>query len=156
MDDRRHTPRITLDHEITVTVGGHRSARLVDISVAGVHLELASALHPTHVCQIAVPLPDGSVKIKARVAHCKATGMSTATTGGGLVYRAGLEFVDADRTVTEAIMSAYAPRPVRPVESVEPVEPIKPEQPKRRGPIKIKVNVDALARNEASSKHGAN
>lgn len=153
VDDRRHTPRITLDREVTVTIGSHLSARLVDISIAGVHLELGSALHPTHACQIAVPLPDGSVKITARVAHCKATGMAEKSAGGGLVYRAGLEFVDIDRTVTEAIMTAYAPRPAQPV---EPIKPVVPERPKRHGPIKIKVNVDALEGGEASSKHGAN
>jgi len=141
MEDRRHSLRISPDHDVVVTIGGNRSARLVDISPTGAHLELSTALNPNQKCRIALQLGDENVRIAARVAHCKLTGFVSFGSGGQLVYRAGLEFVDLDDKVKKAIISAF-----------RPVEP----EPVRRGPIKVKVNVDALEQSMADREDCAN
>lgn len=141
MNDRRSTLRVAPDHEVTVTIGGNQQARLVDISAAGAHVELTSALHPSHTCRVCMPLPGGDVRLQARVAHCKLTRPGPAGTGASLVYRAGLEFIDVDSSVIDAIATAFSPVPPK---------------PKRTGPIKVKVNVDALERAAEQAKHGTN
>jgi hypothetical protein len=141
LDDRRSTPRTVPGCDVAITVGSNRPARLVDISPAGAHLELATPLHPSHTCRISVPLADGDVKLMARVAHCKLTAPGPAMNGGSLVYRAGLEFLDVDRAVIDAITTAFCPPPVK---------------PRRTGPIKVKINVDALERAAEQSGHGTN
>ena len=141
MEDRRQSPRLLPDHDVVVTIGGNRSARLIDISPAGAHLELSTALNPNQKCRIALQLGDETVRIAARVAHCKLTGFVSFGSGGQLVYRAGLEFVDLDPKLQEAIVNAF-----------RPVEP----EPVRRGPIKVKVNVDALEQSMSDREDRAN
>ncbi len=143
MEDRRRTLRIAPERELNVTLAGNRPARLVDISADGAHLELASALHPSHVCRVSVPLPDGNVKLKARVAHCKLLARGPSGPDGGLVYRAGLEFLDVDLAVVDAINATFFPVP---------------SKSRRRGPIKVRVDVAALEREQHGDheKHGTN
>lgn len=140
MDDRRSSCRVSPAQEICVSIGGNRSARLVDITPSGAHLELSTALNPNHTCRISLELGDETVRIKARVAHCKLTGFTSFGSGGQLVYRAGIEFVEIDENLADAIRRAY---------------PLAIAKPTRTGPIKVKVNVDALER-AAAEEQGTN
>lgn len=140
MDERRTSFRVSPTHETCVSIGGNRSARLVDITPGGAHLELSSALNPNHTCRIALQLGDETVRIKARVAHCKLTGYTSFGSGGQLVYRAGLEFVEIDEKLADTIRQAY---------------PLAVAKPARTGPIKVKVNVEALERADAE-EHSTN
>jgi len=141
IDERRRSRRVTPAHEVNVTIKGNRSARVVDLSPYGAHLELASALNPRGECCVSLPLLDGIVRIKARVVHCKLTGLASPDSGGQLMYRAGLQFLGVDPRLAASINLTYPPPINRPV---------------RRGPIKIKVDVDALERAAEAGKHGAN
>ncbi len=141
MEERRHSRRASPAHDVTVTIGGSRQARLIDLSPCGVHLELASALNPRGECRVSLPLLDGIVRIKARVVHCKLTGFSSPESGGQLVYRAGLQFLDIDPRMAASIKAAIPP-------------PI--DKPARRGPIKVKVIVEALEHAADLGKHGTN
>ena len=58
-----------------------------------------------------------------------------------MVYHAGIQFLDVDPKLAKMIRLAYPPKETRPA---------------RRGPIKIKVNVDALEHAHELEKHGAN
>jgi len=140
MDERRSSFRVSPAHETCVSIGGNRSARLVDITPSGAHLELSSALNPNHTCRLSLQLGEETVRIKARVAHCKLTGFTSFGSGGQLVYRAGLEFVEIDENLADSIRQAYPRAVVKPV---------------RTGPIKVKVNVDALER-AAAEEHTTN
>ena len=141
MDERRRSRRVAPAHEVNVTIKGNRSARVVDLSPYGAHVELASALNPRGECRISLPLLDGIVRINARVVHCKLTELASPDSGGQLMYRAGLQFLDIDPRLAASINLTYPPPFSKPV---------------RRGPIKVKVNVDALAHGGQVSKHGAN
>ena len=114
---------------------------MVDISPHGAHLEIGSALNPNCECRISLPLLDGIVRVKARVVYCKLTGFSTKDSGGGLVYHAGLEFLDVDPRLSASISLTYPPLL---------------KKSARQGPIKVKVNVGALEHAAELGKHGAN
>jgi len=142
MEERRRSRRAAPAHDFNITIAGNRPARVVDVSPDGAHLELASALNPRGECRISLPLPDGIVRIKARVIHCKLTGFSSPDSGGQLVYRAGIKFLDVDPNLAASINLSF-PLPV--------------SKQVHNGPIKIKVDVDALERAaQEVGKHGAN
>ncbi len=71
---------------------------------------------------------------------CKLTGFTSFGSGGQLVYRAGVEFVEIDENLADTIRRAY---------------PLAIAKPTRNGPIKVKVNVEALER-AAAEEHGTN
>jgi hypothetical protein len=141
MEERRRSRRVVPAHDVDITVGGNRPARVVDVSPEGAHVVLASALNPRGECRISLPLPNGLLRIKARVVHCKLTGFATAEPGGQLVYRAGIQFLDVDPKLARMIRLAYPPEKTEAAHS---------------GPIKIKVNVAALGNGDELGKHGAN
>ena len=141
MEERRHSRRAAPAHDVNVTIGGNRPARMVNVSPNGAHLETTWALNPRGECRISLPLPDGIVRIKARVIHCKLTGFSAPESGGHLVFRAGVEFLEVDPQLAASISLAFPPLISKPV---------------RTGPIKIKVNVDALEHAAEAGEHGTN
>jgi hypothetical protein len=141
MEERRRSRRATPADEVKIMIGGNRPATIVDVSPSGAHLELASALNPRGECRIALPLPDGNLRLRAKVVHCKLTGFAASDEPGQLIYRAGVEFVDVDPRLAASIERAYPPA--------------KKPSP-RTGPIKVKVNVDRLERELATEGHGAN
>ncbi len=141
MDERRRSRRAIPAHDVKVTIAGNRPARLIDVTPDGARLELASALNPRGECHIALPLPAGLLRVKTRVVHCKLVGFARPGNRGELVYRAGVQFLDVDPKLAVSIADAY---------------PAPAAKPQRNGPIKVKVNVDALERAAETGKHGAN
>jgi hypothetical protein len=141
MDERRHSRRAAPAHDIEITLWGNRSARVIDVSPDGAHLVLASALNPRGECRILLPLPNGRLRIRAKVIHCKLTGFSNTGSGGHPVYHAGVQFLDVDPKLANMIRLAF---------------PVEKKRPEHSGPIKIKVNVDALEHAAEFGKHGAN
>lgn len=141
MEDRRRSRRAKPAGELSIVIGGNRRAKVIDVSGYGARLELASALNPRGECKISLPLPKGTLRLKARVVHCRLTGFSSTGAPGQLVYRAGIEFVDIDPKLSASISHAFPPQVGKPA---------------RTGPIKVKVNVDALEHAPTESEHGAN
>jgi hypothetical protein len=141
MNERRRSRRATPAHGVNIMIAGNRSARMVDVTAEGACLELATALNPRGKCRIALPLPNGILRIMAQVVHCKLIGVSGPDSGGGLVYRAGIRFLDVDPRLAASINLAY-PAPII--------------KPKRSGPIKVKVNLNALDHAAETGEHGAN
>jgi hypothetical protein len=135
MVERRRSRRAVPEKEITITVAGGRAARLVNISADGALLEVASALNPRAEYRLMLPLIDGTARIRARVVRCRM--MSGSGSDGRPVYLAGLEFLDVDQKLATAIAFSFPPTVDRPA---------------RRGPIKVKIDVDRLE----GGKHGPN
>ena len=125
-------------------IGGNRRAKVIDVSGNGARLELASALNPRGECRISLPLPRGTLRLKARVVHCRLTGFSSTGSPGQLVYRAGIEFTDVDDEMADAISRAFPPAAPEPA-----------PKPARRGPIKVKINVESFERAGASGEDDA-
>ncbi len=141
MEERRRSRRAAPAHDVNVKIGGNRPARMVDVTAAGACLELASALNPRGECHLSLPLPAGLLRIKAQVVHCKLIGFAGPESGGRLVYRAGVRFLDVDPKLAVSIIDAY-PAPI--------------PKPQRRGPIKVKIDVSALKHAPEGGEHGAN
>ena len=139
MEQRRRSRRAVPTSEVTTMVAGNRPARVVDISPDGALLELATALSPGSESSLSVPLPDGAVQLKIRVTRCRLTGQSRAGPDRHLIYRAGVKFLDVDSQLATKICFAFPPAMVKPV---------------RRGPIKVKVDVDALEHAPTEGEHG--
>ncbi|MEE4271247.1 MAG: PilZ domain-containing protein [Thermoanaerobaculales bacterium] len=144
MDERRHSCRVAPTQETYVCISGNRTARLMDITPHGAHLELSSALNPNHQCRVVLELEDETLRLTARVAHCKLTGFQSFGSGGQLIYRAGIEFTGVDDEMAEAISQAFPPPAPEPA-----------AKPARRGPIKVKVNVESFERAAASGEREA-
>jgi len=141
MEDRRRFRRATPADELSIVMGGNHHAKVVDVSGNGARLELASALNPRGECKISLPLPKGTLRLRARVVHCRLTGFSSTGAPGQLVFCAGVEFIDIDPILSASISEAFPPQV---------------DKPARSGPIKVKVNVDALEHAPTESEHGAN
>ncbi|MCU0305656.1 MAG: PilZ domain-containing protein [Thermoanaerobaculales bacterium] len=138
MNERRRSRRATPGRAIDVTIGGNRPARMVDITPFGAHLELTSALNPRGEVRLTLPLPDGTVRIKARVVHCKLTSVGAPGQPRRPTYRAGLEFLDVEPRLA-AMIGLVFPAPV--------------ERKVRQGPIKVKVDIDALDHDGIEGPH---
>jgi hypothetical protein len=133
MEERRRSYRARPENDLQVTLAGHRTARVVDLSPMGARLELATALNPRGECRLALPLPSGTLRVDVRVVHCRLIGFADAKSGGGLIYRAGVEFIGLDPMIASSIERAYPP-------------PMPEPKPARSGPLKVKVDVDAIER----------
>ena len=134
MEERRRARRAVPERQVSVTITGNRAARLLNISSDGALLELTSALNPRLECRLTLPLIDGPVRLRARVTRCRL--VASPDVPGRTVFRAGVEFLGIDPVLAASIAFSYPPVMIRPV---------------RRGPIKVRVNVEELG-----NKHGAN
>lgn len=132
MEERRRCCRTTPTEEVEVTIGGHRAARVIDVSPGGARLELSTALNPRGECRLSLPTPNGTLRLDVRVVHCKLTGFAATDRRKQLVYRAGVEFIDLDPKLASSIARAYPPPESRPTA--------------RTAPIKVKIDVDAMRR----------
>lgn len=89
------------------TSGGDVDAKVVDLSAGGLgvvcHRELAEGAEV--VVAVELPGPDGDVPLEQR-AVVRTVSMYARTPGGSTLHHYGLEFVDADETVRERILSS--------------------------------------------------
>ena len=118
-------------NDVKVLIGGTRHARVLDISPIGAGIELPVALNPRAECPLSIPLLDGTVRLHGRITRCRLTAVRSDGPNDDKVYRAGVEFIGVDPKMAAAIASTYPPCHV---------------EPPRSGPIKIRVNVEALER----------
>ena len=107
MNDRRQSPRVAPPTEIIGTVKATVPAKILDLSTRGIQVEVASTLRPGVDCNVSVPFPSGDLKLRARVERCRARSFDTTKVGvGGMVYRAGLSFVELSVEDLEALEDA--------------------------------------------------
>jgi hypothetical protein len=88
--DSRRQRRVSVDLPGSVGVRSPRFVRVVDVSLVGCLLSSGAALDEGAVVDLHIDLPDGPVRVKARVAQCSVDGTSMS---GPTRYLAGLEFL---------------------------------------------------------------
>jgi hypothetical protein len=93
---------------IQVKVNSGITARIIDISPLGALLEIPKALRPASSCSISVTTEGGSLSIRARVQRCRVT----TKKGSGLVYVAGVEFLDVGEQEAQTLRSVFKLPPV--------------------------------------------
>lgn len=141
MSERRQSPRHVPDEERFGRVKATVPARIVDISREGAQLEVPAALRPAVECDLALPAGGGLIRLRARVLRCRAIPTGSHSGEHGLVFRAGLQFLDVSDETVHALEREYG----LPVD--EKGDRPTPAQAKaRRGPIKIQVDSAAIRR----------
>ena len=106
MNDRRRSPRVAPPKETIGTVKATVPARILDLSVRGMQVEVSSTLRPGVDCNVSVPVPSGDLKLRARVERCRARIASDEAGEGGMLYRAGLIFIKPTKKQIEALEDA--------------------------------------------------
>jgi hypothetical protein len=159
--ERRQNPRFSPAVETFGKVKATIQAKILDVSSGGIHVELAAALPPAAECEIALPVESGELRVRARVRRCRATALpSDGETRGGMVFRAGLEFIGLNDAQTRELLQSYGPEPTpeaqelprpaptentsAPVLSGKKVEQTRPTGATRKGPIKIRINTELI------------
>ena len=94
MLDRRRSPRFTAPDEIYARIKSSIPVRIVDVSQHGMQVESSSALPPAGQCDIWLPAGDGDVRMRIRVQRCRARFVQRQDGLGGLIYHAGIEFME--------------------------------------------------------------
>jgi len=94
--EKRRTPRFPVD-------GGRPQGKVkaavpvtvIDVSCAGMQLELAAALRPGAVYDVSAQLDGIALAAQVRITRCRAGGFVSDGKGGRLLlFRAGAEFVE--------------------------------------------------------------
>lgn len=107
MNDRRRNPRVAPPQETIATVKATVPAKILDLSVQGMQVEVASTLRPGVDCNVSVPVPTGNLKLRARVERCRAQSFtSVENSEGGMLYCAGLSFIKPSAEDLEALEDA--------------------------------------------------
>ena len=91
-EDRRRSPRLDVDAELTGHIKPTMAVKILNISEHGILIESPVGLPPAGMCEVTVKAPSGPKVIRARVARCR---LKMAKQDDGFmarVYHAGLEF----------------------------------------------------------------
>jgi hypothetical protein len=133
--DRRRDKRVRPDNDVLGTVKTNLPARVLDYSPGGMQVELVSPLPPNTECAVCLPLEGTEVRVRARVRRCRAATLAlTEGAEKGVVYRAGLEFVDLDEESCALIEDAVVEQTLTASVDTEPGADGSPT------PIKIRVD----------------
>ena len=141
MVERRRSPRVSPPVEVVGMVKATVPARVVDLSAAGIQVEVASPLRPAVECNISLPTADGDLKVRALVLRCRASIMRQVGSGErGMVYRAGLAFLDLSPGQVEVLEDAIVEYSISEVSLVAEGDD-GPEMPR---PIKIQIDANNI------------
>jgi hypothetical protein len=108
MLERRRSERVTPGHEIYARIKSSIPVRIVDVSQHGMRVESSSALPPSGECDIWLPADDGDVMMRIRVQRCRARFVQSEDGPRGLVYQAGVEFLEMDEEARAALLAIVA------------------------------------------------
>ena len=105
MLDRRRSQRLSPQQDIYARIKSSIPVRIVDVSQHGMQVESTSALPPSGECDIWLPTDGGDVKMRIRVQRCRARFVQAQEGYRGLVYQAGLEFLEMSQQARSALVS---------------------------------------------------
>jgi hypothetical protein len=112
--ERRSLPRFTPNRPLTAKVRAFLPARVLDISLGGMQVELAHSLPPRATCDLRFLLDDEEVLLRGTVRRCQVWGSGEdEAVHKVLIYRAGIEFDEPSRQrlagLNEAILGPDSP-----------------------------------------------
>jgi c-di-GMP-binding flagellar brake protein YcgR len=105
MLERRRSERFSPDQDIYARIKSSIPVRIVDVSRHGMQVESTSALPPSGECDIWLPTNDGDVRMRIRVQRCRARFVQSEDGFRGLVYQAGIEFLEVSDAARSALIS---------------------------------------------------
>ena len=88
-----------------ITINGD-PARLIDLSVSGGQVQTQQRLRPLKVARAVIPIDGGELKLQGTVAWAIAV-----PDAGKIAYRAGIEFVNPDKTKLSAFCAQHGGAP---------------------------------------------
>jgi hypothetical protein len=104
--DRRTSPRVIPGRPVRAKVRSSIPARVLDVSLTGMQIELETPLRPQVTCDVRVMLEEGEVTLRGSVTRCRAAGFALDEQDRRiLLYRAGIEFNDVSETCLERLRS---------------------------------------------------
>jgi len=95
----RKAERVEILGELSGEVMVYQPMSITQISCAGAQIDTTFALQVDSLHDFRLRLGDRSVVVKGRIAHARVCDVED----GGLVYRAGIEFVEPSEHVVQAI-----------------------------------------------------
>jgi len=98
-DNKRDSERVPILGDLHGEVMVFQPMSITEISRGGAQVETAFPLHVDSLHEFRLTLGDRSVVVKARIAHCFISDVEQEV----VVYRSGLEFVDANPRVDAVI-----------------------------------------------------
>lgn len=112
--ERRALPRFTPRRPLTAKVRAYLPARVLDISLGGMQVELTHSLPPRATCDLRFQLDEEEVLLRGTVRRCQVWGSGEdEAVHKVLIYRAGLEFDEPSRQrlagLSEAILGPNSP-----------------------------------------------
>ena len=96
---KRAAERVDVPGQVTGAVTVFQEMTILNISVGGMLMESAAALHNDSLHDFRLSLDGRSVVVKGRVVYCKIGELRE----GGVLYRCGVEFVELPPHVQAAI-----------------------------------------------------
>jgi hypothetical protein len=103
MLDRRNATRVAPPKPISARLKTTLLARVVDISIRGLQVELPYALPIRARCDLRLQMEDGEVFLGAFVRRCAVHGWAERQGKKVLLYRAGLQFEASSREVLKVL-----------------------------------------------------
>lgn len=109
-EHKRDSARIHVTGGVTGEVSVYEPMVILDLSERGARVETPFALHLGSLHEFRVSLGEVSVVVKGRIVHSQIGGLGE----GAIIYRSGVEFVDASEHVVSALRAFVGAQRVSP------------------------------------------
>lgn len=109
-DHKRDSERIDAPPEVTGEVSIYEPMAILDLSERGARVETPFAMHIGSLHEFRISLGELSLVVKGRIVHSQIGGLAERT----VLYRTGVEFVDASEHVVMALRDFVSRRRMAP------------------------------------------
>jgi hypothetical protein len=107
--ERRRSARFRPQTEMFARLKSVLPARIVDLSLHGVQVEVTQSLQRRAELRFSLPTPEGDLVLRAAVRRCSLTGLRPIPGGERApVYTAGLEFVEMTNEQQEVLRRVWS------------------------------------------------